>query len=164
MDREKLRKGLLAKVHIAKKDLGLTDADYRAMLDARFGVESAARLAVRDLEVLVDQLQDQGWQPAKAKAKARPRGDARPQTPGREELQAKVHALLAELGRLSGEYVPFSYAESILQRQSKVERLGWATPTQLRGVVAALDRRVKQLTARAERQGLAGQKRQEGQA
>jgi len=52
----------------------------------------------------------------------------------------KIEALLSEKGRVEGSYVPWDYAKAILQRQCGVERLEWASPEQLRGLIAALDK------------------------
>lgn len=66
-----IRKGMLAKVHIAKDQLGLADADYRAMLAELFGVESSRDLSVPQLAKLLNHLLDRGWKG--------PGGGARPQ-------------------------------------------------------------------------------------
>lgn len=55
------RRGLLAKVHIAKKELGLLDDDYRDILGREFGVTSSAALADRELENLVSYFKSKGW-------------------------------------------------------------------------------------------------------
>lgn len=47
------RRSLLAKVHIAKKQLGMSDDDYRQMLLDRFDVESAGKLPFLKLHELV---------------------------------------------------------------------------------------------------------------
>lgn len=60
--RKAMRRGLLAKVHIAKKDLRLTDDQYEAVL-GRFKVTSAGDLPVRDLEELVKFFKSLGWKP-----------------------------------------------------------------------------------------------------
>jgi len=54
------RKSALAKVHIGKKALGWRDDDYRAVLQGRYGAESAALLADRDLADLCEYMQRQG--------------------------------------------------------------------------------------------------------
>jgi len=56
------RNALLAKVHIAKKELGLDDDLYRVILQDEFGVESAADLRVEELEGLVARFKAKGWQ------------------------------------------------------------------------------------------------------
>jgi len=60
------RRGLLAKVHIAKKELGIIDDDYRGILGREFGVTSSAALADRELESLVDYFKSKGWRPQKS--------------------------------------------------------------------------------------------------
>lgn len=57
------RKGLLAKVHIAKRELGLDDAIYQSILYQGFGVTSAAKLANPELEHLIKHFESSGWVP-----------------------------------------------------------------------------------------------------
>ena len=57
-----MRRGLLAKVHIAQKDLRLSDDQYGAIL-GRFKAASAGALPVRDLETLVRLFKALGWEP-----------------------------------------------------------------------------------------------------
>jgi hypothetical protein len=54
------RRGLLAKVHIAKKDMGLNSGEYEAIL-AGFRCGSAGELSVPQLERLVKCLEKLGW-------------------------------------------------------------------------------------------------------
>lgn len=61
------RRSLLAKVHIAKKDLGLDDDVYRDLLQREFGKRSAKSLTIVQLENLVDYFRSLGWQPRSAK-------------------------------------------------------------------------------------------------
>ena len=133
-------RGLLAKVHIAKAQLGLDEPHYRALLEAH-GVESSTALDIRGLEGLLRHFQELGWSPAPSKAAARaPRPRQPKAAPGREAQLSKIEALLTEKGRAEGSYVSWDYATAILQRQCQVERLEWATPEQLVGVIAALAR------------------------
>ena len=57
------RNALLAKVHIAKKELALPDGDYRAILEYEFNKRSAADLTILELEYLVGYFRSHGWQP-----------------------------------------------------------------------------------------------------
>ena len=62
---ETQRRGLLAKAHIAKKDLGLRDDEYEAcILRIAPGCFSAGSLTVPQLEDLVDYFRQIGWRPA----------------------------------------------------------------------------------------------------
>ncbi len=144
--RDEQRKALLAKIHVAKKQLGLTEEEYRALLDGHFGAASAADLGLTDLKRLVLVMADYGFKPSKGHAR---RGATRKKTIpatleqddlGREPLMKKIEAQLAEKGRAEGTDVPWGYAVAILKRQSGgVTRcFEHATPEQLRKVIAAL--------------------------
>lgn len=82
---EKQRRGLLAKVHIAIKDLCIDDGTYREILRREFGVASAAALSNRELEALVRYFKRKGWQ-AKSSPPDRRTGKAR-------DPEAQVDAL-----------------------------------------------------------------------
>ncbi|MFH2012578.1 MAG: phage protein GemA/Gp16 family protein [Pseudomonadota bacterium] len=59
---QRQRNGLLAKVHIAKKELGLDDKTYRDILRSRpWCVDSAADLRLGKLEALVNYFKSMGW-------------------------------------------------------------------------------------------------------
>ncbi|MBN1830267.1 MAG: DUF1018 domain-containing protein [Deltaproteobacteria bacterium] len=58
----KQRRGLLAKIHIAKKELGMSDDQYEAILSG-FGVESSKDLPLVKLEQLARYLEYLGWKP-----------------------------------------------------------------------------------------------------
>ena len=62
----------LAKIHIAKKELGLPDEVYRDILQLHFQVDSAAQLDDRQATVLLNKFKANGWQP-KTAAPAKPR-------------------------------------------------------------------------------------------
>ncbi|PKN07602.1 MAG: regulatory protein GemA [Deltaproteobacteria bacterium HGW-Deltaproteobacteria-8] len=142
------RKSLLAKVHIAKAQLQLTDDAYRAVL-ARHGVESSKELDTKGLEKLLDHFAKLGWQAKAARTRKGDKhgapanlgrglgkGNAKPYD--RSALMTKIEALLAEKGTEQGKHVPWDYAKAILKRMYKLDRLEWATPEQLRGVMVAL--------------------------
>ncbi len=142
------RKTLLAKIHIAKSQLGLDDAAYRAVL-ATLGVESAKDLSFQDLEKLLHHFEKLGWHPTPGRTRkndkhGEPKNLARHGRKGaakpydRSALMTKIEALLADKGREQGQHVPWDYAVAILKRMYKVERLDWATPEQLKGVMVAL--------------------------
>ena len=54
----------LAKIHIAKKELGLDDATYRGILWDRYHLESAADLNTAQVVDLIDLFRQKGWRPA----------------------------------------------------------------------------------------------------
>ena len=69
------RNGLLAKIHVAKKQLGLTDDQYEAVLRG-FKVTSARELTIPQLEDLVKYFRRLGFRPIRARWLKPP--DARP--------------------------------------------------------------------------------------
>jgi hypothetical protein len=54
---------MLAKIHIARKELRMAAADYRALLMGEFGVPSATGLSTSDMERLLDHFAGLGWRP-----------------------------------------------------------------------------------------------------
>ena len=65
------RRSMLAKVHIARKQLGISKEDYRAILELRFDVSSSADLSLKQLDQLLAHLTSLGFVATK-------KGDARP--------------------------------------------------------------------------------------
>lgn len=161
------RQNMLAKVHLAKKDLGLSDADYQHVLWVNFGVESSASLSDRGLNDLLNHFKSKGWQGKPKRslpggnlnlspraAMCRPTGntqrDWKPEVaPERQPLMDKIEAQLSELGRIQGRRVPWAYAAAILKRQGGPDFLNWATAGQLQTVVQSLAYAVKRAAAKA---------------
>ncbi len=55
------RNGLLAKIHIAWKDLGIPEDAYRDLLEGKFGVRSAGKLTIPQLSELLNHFIGCGW-------------------------------------------------------------------------------------------------------
>lgn len=104
---ERHRKLLLAKIHIAKKDLGLDDDIYREILFSRYKVMSAGRLRIANLEDMTGYLKSLGWKPQR---------DEKPQV---EALRVRIteEASKIENGekRLAG----------LVKKVAGVDRLQW---------------------------------------
>ena len=120
------RNAQLARIHCAKKDLGLDDEGYRAMLRAVGHVESARDLDDGGRARVLDHL-------SRLTKGANYPGRPKANEAERPEIK-KIEALLAE-GKL-----PWSYADAILKRMYRVERVQFASPEQLVGLIAALSR------------------------
>ena len=131
------RRALMAKIHIAKKDLGLDEDTYRAVL-ARHGAPgdrpSSAQMTVAQLEAAVRELQAKGWTPKKPGAGRRPRPPR-----NRAEQITKIEALLADKAKRQGRPVPWAYADAIAKRVCRVDKVDWCDTDQLRRVIAALE-------------------------
>jgi len=53
----------LAKIHIAKQELGIDDAAYRALLREHFGMNSSAGLNDSQAASLIELFRKKGWRP-----------------------------------------------------------------------------------------------------
>lgn len=62
----------LAKIHIARKELGLDDGTYRAMLLDIVGQDSCRGLPVNDLYRVLHSLKNKGWKPKVKRRKYSP--------------------------------------------------------------------------------------------
>jgi len=137
-----LRKRELTLIHIAATHLDLDDAVYRAMVSRISGgrTRSAADLDAMERDSLLMEFRRAGWVPTTPKRAGR--GPGKPAL-DRRGMLAKVGALLAD------QQLPWAYAEAILRRQRGIKDAGVACPiaqttdVELRGVIAALDRRGK---------------------
>lgn len=118
----------LAKIHIAKAQLGLDDDTYRALLARTAGVHSAKELSPRQFGLVLEEFKRLGWQEKKTR-----QGRARPKpAQSRQALMGKVEALLTEAKR------PWSYADAMARHMFKVERVEWLDDNQLLRLMQAL--------------------------
>jgi len=124
------RQAELAKIHLGRKQLGLDEASYRAMLWRLARVRSAADLDAGGRQAVLAHLRALGF-------RARP-GKGYPGRPAaidsadRGPQLRKIEALLADAGR------PWAYADALAERICGVERVGFCKPDQLGQVIAAL--------------------------
>lgn len=124
-----IRNVQLSKIHIAKKDLGLDDETYRALLARVAGVRSAKDLSPRQIGAVLAEFGRMGWESIPAKNHGRKAPKA---APDREKLVGKIEAFLAEAKR------SWAYADGMAMRMFKVERVEWCDTDQLRRMIAAL--------------------------
>jgi len=127
------RNGLISKIHIARKDLGLDEIAYRACLaTATGGKESCIDMHEGELQRVVEYFQNKGWQP-KPPTKARAKQLA--SAPQHKKIRA-LWLALADAGvvRDRGEPALRSY----VRRQTGVSALQWLTPEQAGSVIESL--------------------------
>ena len=142
------RSALLAKVHLGKKQLGMSDEEWRALLADRWDVESSGTLDARRLDELVRHLESLGAVFTRGSARARKGRANRKDIPAalehdphaRERYMKKIEALLAEKGRAEGTHMPWGYAVGILKRLTggAIRSLDQADEMLLAKVIAAL--------------------------
>jgi phage gp16-like protein len=138
---ETARRADLAKIHIAKKALGMDDPDYRAVILGIAGKESAAQLTRPERKAVLAYMENLGFVPKPKKKPGRKKPACRPstlRTPGtrhrtsRENQLYKIEALLTVGNR------PWSYADALAKRICKVDKIVWVEADQLYKVIAAL--------------------------
>jgi len=134
----------LAKIHIAKKDLGMDDDDYRAMLQNIAGVGSSADLSIHGRSKVLHHLESNlGWKPKPQARKARQKITAT--TP----VDRKIRALWLDLANAGAVRDRSEKAlASYVKRQTGIDRLDWLSSKQAERVIEAL----KQWVARIEQQ------------
>lgn len=136
------RRALLAKVHLGKKELGLHDDDYRAILARVAGRTSAADCTEPELVRVVEEMKAKGFA---GKPKPRPAGAVRPGSgqaatkPADHPAARKARALWISLHQLGAIDNPSEQAlEAFARRQLGVERLQWADQARVYKLVEAL--------------------------
>lgn len=112
------RRSMLAKVHIAKKTLGLTEDDYRQILLDVTTRTSSADCTDAELDKLIAHFTARGFS-----AKARPKGPR----PADHPAAMKARALWISLHQIGAVRDPSEAAlESFARRQLGVTRMAWA--------------------------------------
>lgn len=133
----------LAKIHIAKKELQLTDEIYRDILAVNFKVESARNLTNLQAAQLLEIFRAKGWQPKAPKSASeqmpRPKRTYITIKPGPTAAQQrKVLAMWNELG------YAMEKLNSRCHRQFGVDRFEWLTDQKaLHVLITDLDKRLK---------------------
>ncbi|HWH86334.1 MAG TPA: regulatory protein GemA [Pseudomonas sp.] len=117
----------LAKIHVAKKQLGLDDETYRAILARLCGVKSAKDLNARQLPLVLQEFERLGWQPVKTKHGKRPNPPD-----NKAALMSKIEAQLSAANR------SWAYADGMAMHMFKVEKVDWLGGDQLLKLVQAL--------------------------
>jgi phage gp16-like protein len=128
------RRGLIAKVHIAKVQLGLSDDDYRSIILRETGHLSAKDCTDRQLEDALAAFAAQGFT---TKAKT-PQARSGPK-PADHPMARKARAMWISLHQLGAIDNPTEQAlEAFARRQLGCDRLQWANQTLAYKLVEAL--------------------------
>lgn len=96
---------MLAKVHIARKELGLDDPTYRALLARVTGHESAASCTDGQLEAVLAELRRLGWKPRSA-------------VPSGKRYVRMIYAIWTEMGPMLGSGGTPAALRTFVQRQT----------------------------------------------
>lgn len=145
------RRAAVVKVQIARKELRLDDAAYRAMLERLTGRTSSADCTDAQLGRVLDEMKAKGWKP-RVVAGGKPYGGRkgtvviddpaaphrRPQ-PASSPVAKKARALWISLHQLGEVDDPSEAAlEAFARRQLKIDRLHWVKPDHAYRLIEAL--------------------------
>lgn len=117
------RTNQLAQIHIAKKELGMDDDTYRAMLWTCARVESSKDLDYAGRLKVLEHLKGRGWKNKQTK----------PRVTEHKQLQInKIEALIADMS------LSWAYADGLAKRMYKRDKVQWCDAKELQGIIAAL--------------------------
>ena len=137
----------LARIHIAKKQLGLDDATYRDMLWSIGRVRSAADLDFAGRKRVLEHLRSRGFKFTTSRLTphaSRSEWDWVNNAAGeRQPLLRKIAVMLRDSDREK------QYVDAMAKRICHVERIEFCTPAQLHDIVSALVYDQKRRAAKA---------------
>ncbi|MCT4654381.1 MAG: regulatory protein GemA [Cohaesibacter sp.] len=120
----------LAKIHIAKKDLGLDETAYRAILVRITGKDSSGNMSERQRRAVLAEFQRLGWKP-KTGGKPRP-GSNKP-------FVRLMYALAKNIGQSGYWELPYKDAlRAFVKKETGIDNPEWLTFQQASPVIEAL--------------------------
>lgn len=126
------RKADLAKIHIARQQIGKSEDEYRDLVFGMFGKRSAADLDWRGRFKLLERLKTLGFKP-------RPARKAKSERLANDAQSSMVRGLWIELNRLGAVRDPSEVAlGAYVKRMTRVERLEWLNGRQFETVIESL--------------------------
>lgn len=126
------RRSMLAKIHVARKELNIVEDDYRQILVDQTGHLSAKDCSDAQLHNVLDALKAKGFKP---KSRSPRTGQQRADHP----MARKARALWLSLHHLGAVRNPDEAAlEAFACRQLKVDRLQWSNQSQGYKLIEAL--------------------------
>jgi phage gp16-like protein len=133
------RDPLLSKIHVARAQTGLVDADYRALLVRVASVDSAAKLDERAKIKVLDELKRLGWAPRVNGARKGEGGK-----PHAKPHLRKIFALWGELEHAGALQNPSRAGlDAFVRRQTQAASVEWLTAAQANSVTEALKAMLK---------------------
>lgn len=112
----------IALIHVAKNQVGMSDAEYRALL-AGFGASSSKEIKSAQFDAVMRQFRSLGFVP---------RRNYRKPAESKKRLQAKVMAQITALG------ITNAYVDAMARRMFGRDSWRWLNADELHRLVAAL--------------------------
>lgn len=140
------RKQLMAQIHIAKKDLGLDDESYRAILWRVSQKESCADMTVTQLVDVVKEMKRLGFK-VQSTARSKANHGKKPNAvQSKQALMNKIEAILADMN------LSWAYAHAMARKMFGVDQVHWLDDNHLYKLTQALavyqrKQKVKQYTS-----------------
>lgn len=120
-------------IHVGKRDLGLDDESYRAMLEGLTGKSSSKDMEPRELDQVIDRMVSLGFEPRAGR-------NGKPARKLADDPQSKmIRALWLKLADMGEVRNPSEDAlNAFVRRQTSRDRLEWINTTQASNVIEAL--------------------------
>lgn len=128
---------LLAKIHIAKKDLGLDDDQYRDILRRITGKDSASKCSYTQMANVIEEFKSLGWKTVKKKKAFR--------TAPTDQIK-KIYALWGELQQLGAVKTTDKTAlDAFCKKYTDVDCVQWLDPAQQQKIIEILKKWIKRV-------------------
>jgi phage gp16-like protein len=126
------RRPMLAKIHIAKKELGLDDDTYRSVLMRVTGKTSSAKMSFAQMDEVLAEFKALGWKPTRRK-------------PAANKYQRKIYALWKDGYKMGDFHSPTPHG--FVRRMTGKDRADFLSVDEAIKVIEA----IKAIMERAER-------------
>ena len=121
-----ISKGKIKVIHVAKKQVGMTEDEYRDLLGS-VGVSSSKKLTDTTFNKVMGRFEALGFRTT-SKTRKRPR-KATGLPPGKREIMAKIEAILLDMD------LPWAYVDGIAAKRFSVDTVQWLGADDLHAVL-----------------------------
>lgn len=119
-----INKNQIKLIHVAKREVGMTDGEYRCLLGS-VGATSSKQLTQSCFDSIMRHFEHLGFRSSRADLGGQ-----------KDAMLRKIEVMLKALGKHS------RYADGIAKKVCKVDRVRWCAPKQMQKVIAALQYQV----------------------
>ncbi len=141
-----LRNVMIAKIHLAKKQLGLDDDTYRSIIQQAVGKDSSAKCTDKQLVKIIEKLKEKGWSDQKPRTiNDKARKERKSYEKSNKPSISKIYALWGVLQR-SGKIKSKDKAalDVFVRKYTGIDHVKWLDEVQAQKIIEML----KQMIAR----------------